>query len=117
VSGRRKGGREEEGREGGREGGRGEEGREIDSERDPHSSTHISSPSIQTTPYAPMSPDSLLFSFAKFIELKFYCSYMARTEGGGEEGGEEGGASPCPHSLHKDYIHYFIFRNKVASFR
>ena len=62
-----------------------------------------------------MSPNSLLFSFAKFIELKMYCDYyVARSEGGSIP---MGGASMCSHSLHKDYIHCFIYRNKLATFR
>lgn len=76
--------------------------------------------SPQSTPYTLMSPNSLLFSFAKFLELKFYCnSYRARSDVSiAEEGGtEEGGAIHCSHCLHRDYIHCFVFGNKLASFR
>ena len=67
-----------------------------------------------------MTPNSLLFSFAKFIELKFYCdSYRARSDVSVAEEGvaEGGGANHCPHSLHRDYTHWFIYRNRLASFR
>ena len=75
----------------------------------------LSLPRPQATPYMMMSPNSLLFSFAKFIELKVYCdSYRARPEGGGVA---VGAANLCGHSLHKDYVHCFIYRNKLATFR
>ena len=58
-----------------------------------------------------MPPNSLLFSFAKFLELRFYCnSYVTCSDGGG-------GRVSCGHSLHKDYVQCFMYRNKLATFR
>ena len=64
----------------------------------------------QCTPYTQMSEDSLLFSFAKFLELRFYSgSYVTRYH--------SDGTSDCPHLIHKDYIQYFCCKNSIASFQ
>lgn len=65
----------------------------------------------QCTPYVQLSANSLMFSFAKFLELKFYCSsYVTRYH-------SDGGGSDCPHTLHEEYIHYFCHRNKIVAFQ
>ena len=64
----------------------------------------------QCTPYTQMSEDSLLFSFAKFLELRFYGgSYVTRYH--------SDGTSDCPHLIHKDYIQHFCCKNSIASFQ
>ena len=57
-----------------------------------------------------MSEESLLYSFAKFLELKFHCDcYITRYRSDKEV--------PCWHSLHKDYIQYFYHKDKLAAFQ
>ena len=63
----------------------------------------------QCTPYTRMAEKSLLFSFAKFLELKFHCDcYVTRFH-------DED--VPCTHSLHKEYTQYFCHQNKLAAFQ
>jgi 1-phosphatidylinositol-3-phosphate 5-kinase len=63
------------------------------------------------TPYIKMADSSLLFSFAKFLELKFHCDqFTTRLH-------READDTSCQHSLHSDYLHYFSFRNKIACFQ
>ncbi len=64
----------------------------------------------QCTPYTKMSKDSLLFSFAKFLELKFY----SETYGTRYQGDQN---SACTHSVHKDYVQYFLHKDKLAAFQ
>ena len=64
----------------------------------------------QCTPYTKMSKDSLLFSFAKFLELKFY----SETYGTRYQGDQ---SSVCAHSVHKDYVQYFLHKDKLAAFQ
>jgi hypothetical protein len=66
---------------------------------------------VQCTPYTAMSEPSLLYSFAKFLELKFHCDcYITRYHSDEEE-------VPCSHSLHKDYVQYFRYKDKLAAFQ
>lgn len=79
--------------------------------------THISSDTIvmwswctrcnSVTPVVPMSTDTWSFSFAKFLEFKVH-GYMY---------GRRGKNETCTHSIHHDHVHYFGFRNIVASFQ
>ena len=57
-----------------------------------------------------MAEESLLFSFAKFLELKFY-SQSSKTRYQGNQ------ASTCEHSLHQDYVQYFLHKDKLAAFQ
>ena len=57
-----------------------------------------------------MSESSLLYSFAKFLELKFHCDcYVTRYHSDEEV--------QCSHSLHKEYIQYFRCKDKLAAFQ
>ena len=57
-----------------------------------------------------MTEKSLLFSFAKFLELKFHCDqYVTRFHGDEDV--------PCTHSLHKEYIQYFCHQKMLAAFQ
>lgn len=71
-----------------------------------------------STPLVAMSPDTLIFSFAKFLELKFYgTNYTFRPQH--DETGSSSDkrlSGTCPHSLHPHYTQYFSFQNKLASF-
>jgi 1-phosphatidylinositol-3-phosphate 5-kinase len=58
------------------------------------------------SPVVPMSADTWSFSFAKYLELKFYGGVYSRR-----------GNTPCGHSLHHDHYQYFGFKNSVASFK
>ncbi|KAM7438945.1 hypothetical protein ABFA07_011646 [Porites harrisoni] len=61
----------------------------------------------QVTPIVPLSPEAWAFSFAKYLELRFYAgSYKRRAS-----------VEPCGHSLHKDHYQYFAYANMVASFK
>ena len=58
-----------------------------------------------------MNEKSLLLSFAKFLELKFYGSgYTASCFEGNRD-------ILCPHSALKDYAQYFCFNGLLAEFR
>jgi hypothetical protein len=58
-----------------------------------------------------MADNSLLFSFAKFLELKFHCDqFVTRLHSKTDD-------ASCQHSLHPHYLHYFSFRNKIACFQ
>jgi len=57
-----------------------------------------------------MSKDSLLFSFAKYLELKFHCDvYVTRYHSDDNPS--------CSHSLHRDYVQYFLHKDKIAAFQ
>ena len=59
------------------------------------------------TPIVPLSTEAWAFSFAKYLELRFYAgSYKRRAS-----------VEPCGHSLHKDHYQYFAYANMVASFK
>ncbi|KAJ3663453.1 hypothetical protein Zmor_007712 [Zophobas morio] len=58
------------------------------------------------SPVVPMSADTWSFSFAKYLELKFYGGLYTRR-----------GNTPCGHSLHHDHYQYFGYKNSVASFK
>ncbi|RZB49897.1 1-phosphatidylinositol 3-phosphate 5-kinase [Asbolus verrucosus] len=58
------------------------------------------------SPVVPMSADTWSFSFAKYLELKFYGGLYSRR-----------GNTPCGHSLHHDHYQYFGYKNSVASFK
>lgn len=62
---------------------------------------------FKVTPIVPLSPEAWAFSFAKYLELRFYAgSYKRRAS-----------VEPCGHSLHKDHYQYFAYANMVASFK
>jgi len=71
----------------------------------------------QVSPIATMSPETWHFSFAKYLELRFYghayCRRQINTGGGA--------AAPvscaCVHPLHTEHFHYFGCRDLVASFK
>lgn len=60
----------------------------------------------KVSPAVPMSTDTWSFSFAKYLELRFYGGIYTKR-------GNEG----CQHSLHHDHCHYFGYKNLVASFK
>ncbi|KAF5269883.1 hypothetical protein FQR65_LT05681 [Abscondita terminalis] len=60
----------------------------------------------KVSPVVPMSSDTWSFSFAKYLELRFYGGIYTRR-----------GNSGCLHSLHHDHFQYFGYRNLVASFK
>ena len=65
---------------------------------------------LQCTPFNKMADNSLLFSFAKFLELKFHCDqFVTRLHSKAD--------TTCQHCLHSDYLHYFSYRNKIACFQ
>lgn len=59
------------------------------------------------SPVVPMSSDTWSFSFAKYLELKFYGSVYSR----------RGSNTLCGHSLHHDHYQYFAHKGCVASFK
>ncbi|XP_072386330.1 1-phosphatidylinositol 3-phosphate 5-kinase [Diabrotica undecimpunctata] len=60
----------------------------------------------KVSPVVPMSADTWSYSFAKFLELKFYGDIYSRR-----------GQAACDHSLHQDHYHYFGYKNYVATFK
>ncbi|CAH1970908.1 unnamed protein product [Acanthoscelides obtectus] len=58
------------------------------------------------SPVAPLSADSWSYSFAKYLELKYYGDMFGRR-----------GPAACSHSLHHDHYQYFGYKNYVASFK
>ncbi|XP_054715283.1 1-phosphatidylinositol 3-phosphate 5-kinase-like [Uloborus diversus] len=61
----------------------------------------------KATPVVSMSQDTWSFSFAKYLELRFYAeSYKRR-----------GTSEQCSHSLHHDYYQYFAQNKLVAIFK
>lgn len=62
---------------------------------------------LKATPVVSMSQDSWSFSFAKYLELRFYASdYKKR-----------GAVEVCSHSLHHDHYQYFAQNKSVAIFK
>ncbi|XP_074111998.1 1-phosphatidylinositol 3-phosphate 5-kinase fab1 isoform X2 [Cotesia typhae] len=58
------------------------------------------------SPVVPMSSDTWSLSYAKYLELRFYCSaYTNRS------------SETCSHSLHHDYNQYFSRGNMLAIFK
>ncbi|KAK4877008.1 hypothetical protein RN001_009514 [Aquatica leii] len=60
----------------------------------------------KVSPVVPMSRDTWSFSFAKYLELRFYGGIYSRR-----------GNAGCSHSLHHDHFQYFGYKNLVASFK
>ncbi|KAF5299848.1 hypothetical protein FQA39_LY11385 [Lamprigera yunnana] len=60
----------------------------------------------KVSPVVPMSRDTWSFSFAKYLELRFYGGIYSRR-----------GSSGCSHSLQHDHFQYFGYKNLVASFK
>ncbi|XP_056640270.1 1-phosphatidylinositol 3-phosphate 5-kinase [Diorhabda sublineata] len=60
----------------------------------------------KVSPVVPMSVDTWSYSFAKYLELKFYGDVFSRR-----------GQSSCNHSLHHDHYQYFGYKNYVATFK
>ncbi|XP_025836877.1 1-phosphatidylinositol 3-phosphate 5-kinase isoform X2 [Agrilus planipennis] len=60
----------------------------------------------KVSPIVPLSGDTWSFSFAKYLELKFYGGIYTRR-----------GFSGCKHSIHQDHYQYFGYKNIVASFK
>ncbi|KAK5642357.1 hypothetical protein RI129_008524 [Pyrocoelia pectoralis] len=60
----------------------------------------------KVSPVVPMSNDTWSFSFAKYLELRFYGGLYGRR-----------GSAGCSHSLHHDHFQYFGYKNLVASFK
>jgi len=58
----------------------------------------------QITPFVPMSEETWMFSFGKYLELAFYHSYMSCR------------ANSCPHNIVKNHIRCFGYHNKVIKF-
>lgn len=58
------------------------------------------------SPVVTMSADTWSYSFAKYLELKFYGDVFSRR-----------GKSSCNHSLHHDHYQYFGYKNYVATFK
>ena len=62
------------------------------------------------TPYSPLSQDSWLLSFAKYLELKFYgFQYKRRAT--------PSSVACMDHSLHMDHFQFFAYKQVVASFK
>lgn len=65
----------------------------------------------KVTPTIPLSDTTKSLSFAKYLELRFHAhNYKKRSEDEVDE------SEKCPHSLHKDYIHSFIYKGMAAKF-
>ncbi|GFY59527.1 1-phosphatidylinositol 3-phosphate 5-kinase [Trichonephila inaurata madagascariensis] len=61
----------------------------------------------KATPVVSMSQDTWSFSFAKYLELRFYADGYKR----------RGNNEVCQHSLHHDHYQYFAQNNLVAIFK
>ncbi|KAL6598857.1 hypothetical protein U3516DRAFT_494793, partial [Neocallimastix sp. 'constans'] len=55
----------------------------------------------QATPFVPMSEETWMFSFGKYLELAFYHSFMSCQ------------ANICPHNIVKSHIRFFGYQNRV----
>lgn len=63
------------------------------------------------TPTIPLSDTTKSLSFAKYLELRFHAhNYKKRSEDDAED------SDKCKHSLHRDYIHTFIYKGVAAKF-
>ncbi|XP_050725052.1 1-phosphatidylinositol 3-phosphate 5-kinase-like isoform X2 [Eriocheir sinensis] len=60
----------------------------------------------QLSPVQPLSLESWSFSFAKYLELRFYGGSFNRR-----------GNPGCSHSIHHDHYQYFGYKNHVAVFK
>nr|CAI5827442.1 unnamed protein product [Callosobruchus analis] len=60
----------------------------------------------RVSPVASLSDDSWSYSFAKYLELKYYGDMFGRR-----------GPAACSHSLHHDHYQYFGYKNYVAWFK
>ena len=58
------------------------------------------------TPVSPLSPDAQAFSFAKFLELKFYGKHLIRRLT----------SQQCTHSVYSDQVQYFSYGRWIAAF-
>lgn len=58
------------------------------------------------SPIVLMSDDTWSFSFAKYLEMRFYTNVYSRR-----------GNEACGHSLHHDHHQYFGYKNIVAIFK
>ncbi|KAH8277660.1 hypothetical protein KR018_003254, partial [Drosophila ironensis] len=67
-----------------------------------------------TTPTLPLSDSAKCLSLAKYLELRFHGHAYKRRPPLPEA---EQAASPCEHSLHRDYVHHFSFRGVAAKFQ
>lgn len=52
-----------------------------------------------------MSDDTWLFSFAKYLELKYHSCHSACRA-----------LNNCNHCLNKDFVQFFVYNKTVASF-
>lgn len=76
----------------------------------------------QMTPSVAMQQDTWCLSFGKYLEMRFHGhAYRRRrletSEKDAKMDTSNGNpATPCNHSLHRDYVHYFSYNGIVASF-
>lgn len=69
----------------------------------------------EVTPSVPLSETTKCLSLAKYLELRFHGhAYRKRTSG---DDSLNGTTTTCQHSLHRDYVHQFIYRGVVAKFQ
>lgn len=72
----------------------------------------------QVSPIATMSAETWHFSFAKYLELRFYGhAYCRRQMNGGGCAASAPVSCACSHPLHTEHFHYFGCRDLVASFK
>lgn len=68
----------------------------------------------QVSPISTMSSETWHFSFAKYLELRFYGHAYCRRQLTRPNAPP---ACACPHPLHTEHFHYFGCRDLVASFK
>lgn len=69
---------------------------------------------LQVSPIATMSPETWHFSFAKYLELRFYGHAYCRRQ---LPISSAPVSCACVHPLHTEHFHYFGCRDLVASFK
>ncbi|XP_075148287.1 1-phosphatidylinositol 3-phosphate 5-kinase fab1 [Haematobia irritans] len=68
----------------------------------------------EVTPSVPLSEATKCLSLAKYLELRFHGhAYRKRTSSDEVLNGTK---VTCQHSLHRDYVHLFLYRGVVAKF-
>ncbi|KAK4018626.1 hypothetical protein OUZ56_000672 [Daphnia magna] len=68
----------------------------------------------QVSPISTMSTETWHFSFAKYLELRFYGHAYCRRQ---LTSSNSVPVCACPHPLHTEHFHYFGCRDLVASFK
>uniref|UniRef100_A0A1I8PLT5 1-phosphatidylinositol-3-phosphate 5-kinase n=1 Tax=Stomoxys calcitrans TaxID=35570 RepID=A0A1I8PLT5_STOCA len=69
----------------------------------------------EVTPSVPLSETTKCLSLAKYLELRFHGHAYRKRATTDEE--LNGAKTTCHHSLHRDYVHLFIYRGVVAKFQ